>query len=65
VVEAEKMDTGYASVAEALIFVHGLKAEAEAAMHAQLCEKWGDWRTADTWRKVEATIRAGNMKKAA
>ncbi len=59
------MDTGYENIAEALVFVHGMKAEAEAAMHADLCEKWGDWQTAETWRRVQSAIRAGSMKKAA
>ena len=36
--------------AEALVFVHGNRAESEAAMHAALCEKSGDTETAETWR---------------
>jgi osmotically-inducible protein OsmY len=45
--EAEMMNSGHAQFAEALVFVHGLGAEAEAAMHANLCEKSGDSEIAE------------------
>jgi hypothetical protein len=51
------MVTDYAQFAEALVFVHGRKAEAEAAMHAVLCEKSGDMETAETWRRVQNTLK--------
>jgi hypothetical protein len=43
--------------AEALVFVHGVKAESEAARHAALCEKSGDMETADTWRRLQRALR--------
>lgn len=43
--------------AEALVFVHGNRAESEAARHAVLCEKSGDTETADTWRKLQRAVR--------
>lgn len=43
--------------AEALVFVHGNRAESEAARHAALCEKSGDTETADTWRKLQRAVR--------
>ncbi len=43
--------------AEALVFVHGNRAESEAARHALLCEKSGDTETADTWRKLQRAVR--------
>ncbi len=58
-------NSGYMLFAEALVFVHGPKAEAEAAMHAILCEKSGDMETAETWRKVQSTLKFGSVKKAA
>lgn len=51
--------------AEALVFVHGNKAEAEAALHAMLCEKSGDAETADTWRNVQEAVRKLRPKLAA
>ncbi len=58
-------NSGYMLFAEALVFAHGPKAEAEAAMHAILCEKSGDMETAETWRKVQSTLKFGGVKKAA
>jgi hypothetical protein len=55
----------YAQFAEALVFVHGRKAEAEAAMHAELCERSGDMETAETWRGVQNALRFAATKKAA
>jgi hypothetical protein len=51
------MTNGYTHFAEALVFAHGQKAEAEAAMHAILCEKSGDMETAETWRKVQSALK--------
>lgn len=51
--------------AEALVFVHGNRAESEAAMHAALCEKSGDTETAETWRKLQRTLRDRRPKLAA
>jgi hypothetical protein len=47
---------GYNDFAEALVFVHGKMAAAEAARHAILCEKSGDTDFADTWRKVQSAV---------
>jgi hypothetical protein len=43
--------------AEALVFVHGLGAESEAARHAILCERTGDTETAVTWRRLVEELR--------
>ena len=43
--------------AEALVFVHGNKAESEAAMHAALCEKSGDMEIAQRWRSLQKAVR--------
>ena len=51
------MNTGLNLFAEALVFVHGKGAESEAALHAALCEKSGDTETAETWRKLQKTVR--------
>ena len=51
--------------AEALVFVHGNRAEAEAARHAALCEKSGDGDTAEFWRNVQRTIGVSRPKLAA
>ena len=59
------MTNGYTHFAEALVFAHGQKAEAEAAMHAILCEKSGDMETAETWRKVQSALKCAAYKKAA
>ena len=50
-------DTGHILFAEALVFVHGAKAEAEAARHALLCDRSGDPETAETWRLVQRAVR--------
>ena len=42
--------------AEALVFVHGNMADAEAARHAALCEKLGEKQTAETWRKLRRAV---------
>ncbi len=59
------LTTGCEHFAEALIFAHGHRAEAEAAMHAILCEKSGDMETAETWRKVQSALKYNSIKKAA
>ena len=51
------MNQGYNLFAEALVFVHGTRAESEAALHAALCEKSGDTETAETWRKLQQAVR--------
>jgi hypothetical protein len=51
------MNHGFNLFAEALVFVHGKGAESEAALHAALCEKSGDTETAETWRKLQKTVR--------
>ena len=50
-------DTGHIVFAEALVFVHGPGAEAEAARHAMLCERLGDAETAATWQHVLRAVR--------
>jgi hypothetical protein len=50
------MNHGYNLFAEALVFVHGARAESEAGLHAALCEKLGDMETAETWRKLQAAV---------
>jgi len=61
------MNQGFSHFAEALVFVHGKMAEAEAARHAQLCERSGDTETAETWRKIQSAVRDFSLdtKKAA
>lgn len=59
------MNHGYTLFAEALVFVHGTRAESEAALHASLCEKSGDTKTAKTWRKLQASVREMQMQQAA
>lgn len=53
--------TNYAQFADALLFVHGAHAEAEAAMHAILCEKSGDMETAEIWRNLQIVVRRPPM----
>lgn len=47
---------GFAYFADALVFVHGPKALAEAARHAELCERAGDMETAARWRHAMAHV---------
>jgi hypothetical protein len=63
--EAKMMNQGFNLFAEALVFVHGKRAESEAALHAALCEKSGDTETAETWRKLQKAVRAVKPKLAA
>lgn len=58
-------NAGYLQFAEALVFVHGPRAEAEAALHAILCERTGDVETAETWRQVQSALRRSALPKAA
>jgi hypothetical protein len=51
------MNQGFNLFAEALVFVHGKRAESEAALHAALCEKTGDTETAETWRRLQSAVR--------
>jgi hypothetical protein len=51
------MNHGLNLFAEALVFVHGTGAESEAAKHALLCEKLGDFETAETWRLLQGAVR--------
>ena len=51
--------------AEALVFVHGCRAEAEAARHAALCEKSGDMEIAETWRKLQRAVHTYRPRLAA
>jgi hypothetical protein len=62
-----KMNQGFSHFAEALVLVHGTRAETEAARHAQLCERSGDTDTAETWRIVQRAVRnlVSGVKKAA
>ena len=53
------MNQGINLFAEALVFVHGMRAESEAALHAALCEKSGDNETAETWRKLQKAVASG------
>ena len=59
------MNQGHDQFAEALIFVHGSRAQMEAARHAILCEKSGDTEIAEEWRKVQRAIRRFTLKRAA
>ena len=59
------MNENYHLFAEALVFVHGVKAETEAARHAILCEKSGDTETAERWRQVQHAVLLLTRKKAA
>ncbi|MFO1035175.1 MAG: hypothetical protein U1E15_14345 [Hyphomicrobiales bacterium] len=43
---------GFAHFAEALVFVHGDSACAEAKRHADLCERNGDFEKAALWRRA-------------
>ena len=49
---------GFAFFADALVFVHGPRALAEAARHAELCERAGDMETAARWRRTMAQVNA-------
>jgi len=51
--------------AEALVFVHGNRAESEAALHAALCERSGDKAIAETWRKLQRALHEMQPKRAA
>jgi hypothetical protein len=51
------MNQSIIQFADALVFVHGERAEEEAARHAALCEKSGDMRYARLWRQVQRMVR--------
>lgn len=48
--------TGFQHFAEALVFAHGTGAAAEAAKHARLAERIGDFSLAETWRDLESAV---------
>lgn len=50
------LNSGFDHFAEALVFAHGKKAAAEAAMHANLAERTGDSGLADTWRQLQRSL---------
>jgi hypothetical protein len=55
----------FVEFAHQLLYIHGARAEAEAAQHAHMCAKMGDEQTAEMWHRVEATIsmvRAGTYR---
>jgi hypothetical protein len=52
-------------LAEALVFVHGKGAEAEAARHASLCERSGDYETAEAWRTLQRDLHERGPRRAA
>lgn len=56
-------EAGYAHFADALIFVHGSRAFAEAARHAELCERTGDMETAARWRRTMKLVNTGTKQK--
>jgi hypothetical protein len=49
---------GYAHFADALVFVHGPHALAEATRHAQLCMRSGDQEMAAHWLSTIEYVRA-------
>jgi hypothetical protein len=53
-----KMGNGYTHFAEALIFAHGPQAACEAALHAQLCERSGDAKSAARWHRLQVQVAA-------
>ena len=57
------MHQSFNQFAEALVFVHGKRVEAEAALHSALCEKSGDSETAATWREVQHAVRDYTLRK--
>jgi hypothetical protein len=52
------MQNGYSHFAEALVFVHGTRAVAEAARHAELCLKQGDTEMAAHWHTTLKAVRS-------
>ena len=46
----------FVEFARQLLYIHGMRAEAEAARHADVCARMGDEMTAEMWHRVEATI---------
>jgi hypothetical protein len=51
---------GYAHFADALVFVHGPQALAEATRHAQLCMRSGDQEMAAHWLSTIEYVRTLN-----
>jgi hypothetical protein len=52
----------FVEFARQLLYIHGPRAEAEAAQHANICAKMGDKETAEMWQQVETAI--GNVRAA-
>ena len=50
------IQSGLAHFADALVFAHGNRAPAEAAMHAILAEKSGDTEMAELWRSLQGHL---------
>jgi hypothetical protein len=48
----------FVEFARQLIYVHGIRAEAEAQQHAMICTRMGDAETAEMWYRVEAVIES-------
>lgn len=48
--------SSFVEFARQLVYIHGARAEAEAAQHAKICARMGDDRTAGMWHRVEAAI---------
>ena len=51
------MNDGLNLFADALVFVHGKSAASDAARHAVLCEKMGDFDAAAPWRQLQGAVR--------
>jgi len=52
----------FVEFARQLVYIHGPRAEAEAAQHADICAKMGDDTNAQMWQRVEraiSSVRAG------
>ena len=51
------MNNGLNQFADALVFVHGTRADSEAAKPALICERMGDMDAAETWRNLQSAVR--------
>jgi hypothetical protein len=61
--EVDMTQDGFAHFAEALVFVHGHRALAEASRHAELCERSGDMETAARWRRTMTLVKSSTKQK--
>ncbi len=52
----------YADFAEALVLVHGARADKEVAKHAELCRKAGNQVMAQSWQKIGAYLPSQNSE---